>query len=201
MKNKEIIRSMIACVTLIFASMVQAGPILLGDFSGGESIETFDISTPAVGPFTLGNNTFSETSSGTGGPGWRILGLGSTAPILTDNAGISDITIDFSTAFSRVGLDVFIGPATYAVSFFDTDLNLLGQISGTDAGVSDSFFVGWEHLGGISRINILETSGENGRVGGLDNLRWENASVPEPSIIALFGLGLLGLGFARRRKA
>ena len=27
------------------------------------------------------------------------------------------------------------------------------------------------------------------------------ASVPEPSIIALFGLGLLGLGFARRRKA
>ena len=25
-------------------------------------------------------------------------------------------------------------------------------------------------------------------------------SVPEPSIIALFGLGLVGLGFARRRR-
>lgn len=28
-----------------------------------------------------------------------------------------------------------------------------------------------------------------------------NAAVPEPSIISLFGLGLLGLGFAHRRKA
>jgi len=28
-----------------------------------------------------------------------------------------------------------------------------------------------------------------------------SSSVPEPSIVALFGLGLLGLGFARRRKA
>ena len=27
------------------------------------------------------------------------------------------------------------------------------------------------------------------------------AKIPEPSVIALFGLGLLGLGFARRRKA
>ena len=27
-----------------------------------------------------------------------------------------------------------------------------------------------------------------------------DAVVPEPSIVALFGLGLLGLGFARRRK-
>ena len=28
-----------------------------------------------------------------------------------------------------------------------------------------------------------------------------NATVPEPSIITLFGLGLVGLGFARRRQS
>ncbi len=37
----------------------------------------------------------------------------------------------------------------------------------------------------------------------IDNFSYttEAASVPEPSIIALFGAGLVGLGFARRRKS
>ncbi len=39
-------------------------------------------------------------------------------------------------------------------------------------------------------------------VGGaaVDNLILDTASVPEPTTIALFGLGLAGLGFARRKK-
>jgi hypothetical protein len=39
--------------------------------------------------------------------------------------------------------------------------------------------------------------------GHFDNIGWllvENQYVPEPSIIALFSLGLVGLGFARRRR-
>jgi hypothetical protein len=34
----------------------------------------------------------------------------------------------------------------------------------------------------------------------LDNVTVSKAAVPEPSIIALFALGLVGLGFARRRR-
>ena len=52
------------------------------------------------------------------------------------------------------------------------------------------------------------------RSGGYTNTIWTDekdysyakiyaslAKVPEPSVIALFGIGLLGLGFATRRKA
>jgi hypothetical protein len=36
--------------------------------------------------------------------------------------------------------------------------------------------------------------------GDYDANNWQVTAVPEPSIIALFAVGLLGLGFARRRK-
>ncbi|GAA0854078.1 PEP-CTERM sorting domain-containing protein [Aliiglaciecola litoralis] len=198
MKQIRLLRLIVAGVAIMLAGPLHAGPILLGAFSGGESIETFtNLTAPAPGAFTLGNNTFSENSTGSGGPGWRVI---FASDVLTDNAGITDITIDLATAFSRVGMDVWIGPATYTVSFYDTALSLLGTVSGTDLGTQDSFFAGWEHAGGISRINILETSGENGLVGGLDNLRWENVTVPEPTILALLGLGLAVIGFGRRKQ-
>ena len=34
----------------------------------------------------------------------------------------------------------------------------------------------------------------------LDGVKFETVAVPEPGTLALFGLGLMGLGFARRRK-
>lgn len=155
-------------------------------------------SAPPPGPFTLGNATFSEASSGTGGPGWRLLdGFFNGTRILTDNAGITDMTISFDTPMVRAGLLVGIGPGTYDVHFLDASGGIVGTVTGTVPSTTDSFFAGWEHGGGIVAIHVLEPSGENGLVGGIDDVRYDY--VPAPGAMAL--LGLAGLTGLRRRRS
>jgi hypothetical protein len=158
--------------------------------------ETDPPSAPPVGPFTLGAATFSEASTGTGGPGWRLIsvwtGFGRQ---LTDNAGISDITVAFNAPMLMVGLDVGIGPGSYQVDFLNGN-TVVGSVSGNTPTNGDHFFAGWQHAAGITSVHITEPSGENGFVGGLDNVRYD--AVPEPASIAALGLGAMAL--IRRRK-
>ncbi len=155
------------------------------------------MSAPPVGPFTLGNATFSEASTGPDGPGWRILpDFFNGTDTLTDNAGNSDFTIDFDTPMGAAGLLVGIGPGTFDVSFFTMGGGMLGTVTGSVANFTDSFFAGWGNAGGIGSIRIIETTGDNSRVGGLDDVRYD--IVPAPGSLAL--LGFAGFAATRRRR-
>jgi hypothetical protein len=103
--------------------------------------------------------------------------------------------IDFSSAVSNVGayFNVYAFPLTF--SAYDSG-GLLGSIT-IDPTIQPTpggpqFY---ELL--FSGIKYVTLTGESGSFYNYDDFTF---SVPEPSTLALFGIGLLGIGLARRRR-
>ncbi len=165
----------------ISGATAPAFPIDIIDFSGSETVIGFETlpGVPPPGPFTLDTVTFSEFSTGSGSPGWRLLNIIAAfpPPQLTDNAGISLIRLDFSSSVNRVGMvvgisDPFQSPTDYEVRFFNNALTLIETVP--ISVVDDTGkFAGIESTELISRVEIVETTGGNSRVGVIDDVRFE----------------------------
>lgn len=86
---------------------------------------------------------------------------------------------------------------------------LLGALTGSGlaSGVTKGIVVGWSDVAGFDEVRVAAAISEalpgfgNHQSVSLDNLRAQLSAVPEPATLVLFGLGLMGLGFGRRRKA
>lgn len=124
---------------------------------------------------------------------------------LSDNSWDGYIDMIFYPAVNAVGFNV-------AADHYDTSVNgnAVAQLfSGTTLLDTQSIatngldvfdtFVGWNGLGQLDNLHV-SVSSESDFV-NIDNLYFGNVSVPEPATLALFGLGLLGLGFTRRKSA
>lgn len=150
-----------------------------------------------IGPHGLTDSVDGDDGS--------VDGSGTAGRSYFRGSGALGITFTFNEALlgslpQRAGLVWTDGTANVTFEAFDGNGVSLGIINGSHAdggfsgGTAEDRFYGWEHLGGIGKINIRNPGG------GIEVDHLQYGAVPEPGTIALLGAGGLALLLKRRGK-
>ncbi|MBT5456962.1 MAG: PEP-CTERM sorting domain-containing protein [Rhodospirillaceae bacterium] len=128
--------------------------------------------------------------------------------LMWTNLGPGPMTIDFDTGVLAAGAQMqqnVFGAFTGTIEAFDSMLNMIASfnVAGTSNsnGDNSAVFLGIATMAGdplISRLTFNIASGSDFAINQLDIVK--SVMVIEPGTLGLFGLGLAGLGLARRRK-
>lgn len=201
----------------------QAETDFLASLGGGYITEDFESGTYTPGSQSItissiaGVGSFTSVTAGFGG----LCDSGSydcDDGLAVLNAG----TTPFGGRYSVSGAnwldsmdaqELKISPAAgyNAMGFYMTDPNDAGgrfSIGGVDFNFADIFgsalgngqlfYVSLFNAAGLGDVSIFSNNPDDGF--GLDDVTVGIITVPEPGTLALFGLGLAGLGLSRRRK-
>jgi hypothetical protein len=159
----------------------------------------------ATNSFAL-NSITQQTSIGPGNTGLSTLFGGGTAPVLVGSELVAPGLIDFSFTTS------FNGPATVTNAANPEPPavpNFFSTVTTCGANINTCVFDTTLNGSTASFGNTLLVALDDGGAGVDDNhddlvmvIKISNGSisVPEPATLGLFGAGLLGLGFAARRR-
>lgn len=196
----------------------------LATLDGGYLTETFDDNTF----YTPGAQSINVTSQAGVGSFTSVVagfgGLCDSGSYDCDNGlAVLDLGVTpFNGRYSVSGnnwldsmdaKEMSISPAVghNAIGFYMTDPNDAGgrfsiggvdfdfdDIFGTALGNGKIFYITVFDAAGLGDISIFSNNPDDGY--GLDEVTVGMVSVPEPGSLALFGLGIVGLTIARRRK-
>jgi hypothetical protein len=159
--------------------------LLVGGSANANLITNGDFSTLDITGWTLTGGEFSDASTGFfreyDNTGWAVL----SQDIATSSGASYDLSFD-----------------TYATQIAGNDFawvidsGALNMITPTTAWVTNTG--SFTATGGTTNVAFYMATDHGTGIWGLDNVSVTEA-VPEPATLALFGLGLLGFGFARRK--
>lgn len=196
MKNKFL---MILAAGLLSGSMTASATLITYDFDSGDNGLTSVVKT--VGGLTLTVTDFSlNTITNTDFDGLCV--AGNTQPGSFCN-NLTSLTLSLSAAARLISYEVgFLSPGMSGVTLLFSQ----GPSSSSETGFIDeatsNFANQFIALGGQA-INVSASNLPVGRFGSLQFRQItfdDSVAVPAPATLAMFGLGLAGLGFSLRRK-
>jgi hypothetical protein len=165
------------------------------------STDSLDSRPTGTLPSSANGITISTTNNGiiTASPSYAS---GHAVHLTTQSSG-TGVTFAFSTAINAFAIDVWdlgtVGSTIFTVALSSGGsmvYNLTDAVNGLQSfyGVIDSM---------TSFTSVTLTNSDGGDVVEFDNVKYGTAPsiIPEPRTLALFGIGLAGLGYARRRRA
>ena len=164
----------------------------------------FDVlSGSPSGPLALAVGARGQNLNIVDNSGSQVLaGLGPTGFPNFSSIGEGSIALLFDFDQSEFGFQLLGGNAGNAfLSFFKRDGSLIQNV--TLSGLADAFY-GFSRDGGIKDVAGVSIYTDDGAGIGFDNLKHDVAGIPNmpvsvPATLGLFGLGIAGLGWARRK--